>query len=98
MDGERVQALKDHLVDNAAGYPQRSEFIGIGWRGPYVERLTADPWGSRYAANVQFLQNGSGGITIVVSAGPDKRIDTPFRLETLTVRGDDLIALVANSP
>lgn len=94
VDGPRVQALSDHLVDNGANYPQGSE--GSRWRGPYIERLSADPWGSRYAVNAQFLSGRAGVITVVLSAGPDKKIETPFRLEKLLIGGDDLIALISS--
>lgn len=66
-----------------------SEFA---WRGPYITPpIDPDPWGNRYAANVEFLdavansdntqvaidgQGGWEGDCVVMSAGPDEEIDT----------------------
>ncbi len=66
--------------------------FGTGWRGAYISAIGPDPWGNRYAANTVFLgvasdSNvagegfGSGGWTrdvIVLSAGRDSTIQTPF--------------------
>jgi type II secretory pathway pseudopilin PulG len=67
--------------------------FGTGWRGAYISTIGADPWGNRYAANTVFLGVASdsntaaeegvanGGWTrdvIVLSAGRDSTIQTPF--------------------
>lgn len=90
---DRVQRLEWHLVDNGAGYPERGG-IGANWRGPYLERLSSDPWGGRYGANVGMLRHARPGLTVVLSAGPNQVVETPFVLERLTAGGDDVLALV----
>ena len=66
--------------------------FGTGWRGAYISTIGPDPWGNRYAANTAFLGvatdsatagegNATGGWThdvIVLSAGRDSTIQTPF--------------------
>jgi hypothetical protein len=58
-----VDAMADHLITNAAGYPVPSQAsfghggpqFGAGWRGAYISAIGPDPWGNRYAANTAFL-------------------------------------------
>jgi type II secretory pathway pseudopilin PulG len=59
----------------------------FGWRGPYFDELTADPWGNRYAINTFALYKNpeSAGndeiftsAVVCYSAGPDSGIDTTF--------------------
>jgi hypothetical protein len=88
-DGARVQELAAHLTTNAAGYAENQ------WRGPYLEGLSADPWGCRYGANVGLLGNGTGLVTITLSAGADCVVDTPFRMTGLTIAGDDVVGLLS---
>ena len=84
--------LANHLQQNnpggvnPGGYPTFDRMMdGIdgtffGWKGPYFDELTADPWGNRYAVNSFGLHSpGSGNHSTAVvcySAGPDGRIDT----------------------
>jgi len=93
IDARSTQRLEDHLLDNAAGYPMPTRG-GFGWHGPYLDRLTPDPWGSRYAANVGLLEQPGGKTVIVVSAGPNRIIETPFEQVGLKPAGDDVVALV----
>lgn len=73
------------------------------WRGAYVPAPVAgDPWGNRYAANVEFLArtqgtpgSGSQMDVIVLSAGPDWEIDTVFETDGTTSAQDDIAALVS---
>ncbi len=83
----------DQIVDNAVSYPTTGR---RAWRGPYMEKLMADPWGSKYKANVEFLQPGNVGASkpvFVISAGPNKIIDTTFDQAgpSITRSGDDII-------
>lgn len=87
-----VQPLASHLIDNAAGYPTGRDEV-LRWRGPYVDKLTPDPWGWRYAVNVGLLPDGEY-LVLVVSAGPDGVINTPYRMGGLTRQGDDVIGLI----
>ena len=62
----------------------------FGWRGPYVDWLSADPWGNRYAVNsfalyqpLAMLGAGSNAeiyssAVVVLSAGANERVDTYF--------------------
>lgn len=88
-----TQTLRAHMVDNTAGYN-----VAAGqpfrWRGPYFEGLSADPWGSRYAANVGFLDRPGGHAVIVVSPGPNRILETPFETVGLGTSGDDVIGLI----
>jgi type II secretory pathway pseudopilin PulG len=87
IDHRIVQSLVDHLVDNAAEYVSR-------WRGPYMEGLSPDPWGARYAANVGFLIKPGGHAVLVISAGPNGILETPIATVGLRTGGDDIVAVV----
>jgi hypothetical protein len=52
-----------------------------------------DPWGNRYAVNVEFLTGGSQDV-VVLSSGPDEQVDSAYSQNGLTAGGDDLIVLV----
>lgn len=92
VDESRVQNLAAHLVTNAAGYP----VVGSDrrWRGPYLEGLSSDPWGCRYAANIGHFRRRDGLVTIVLSAGPNCMVETSFRMTGLSVGGDDVAGLI----
>lgn len=93
LDDGAVQALSAHLVDNAAGYNVDSA-LGRAWKGPYMDGLSPDPWGARYAANVGLLARPTGQAVIVLSAGPNGLIETPFAQVGLRRGGDDVIGLI----
>lgn len=73
------------------------------WRGSYLPGpLGPDPWASRYAVNVEFLArtqgttpSGSVKDVIVISAGPNRQIDTQFELDGISSTSDDVFALVS---
>ena len=75
-----------------------SEFA---WRGPYMTPpIDPDPWGNRYAVNVEFLHTGVGHEedVAVLSAGPDEAVETDFAVNGMTPGDDDLIYILsANS-
>lgn len=99
-DAAGIIDLADHyLVDNApAGNPLNAwsrprEMAGPGWRGAYVPVVPPnDPWGHRYAINVKYL--GTRNDVLVVSAGPNGTMDTPFQGSGLLPGGDDRAVLV----
>jgi type II secretory pathway pseudopilin PulG len=72
------------------------------WRGAYLPGpIAADPWGNRYAINVEFLErplgvgpSGNVNDVFVVSAGGDGRIDTRFAVDGVT-SGNDVIFVVS---
>jgi type II secretory pathway pseudopilin PulG len=69
------------------------------WRGSYLPGpIGPDPWGTRYAVNVEFLARApgagpSGNVNdvFVISAGPDRVIDTRFDIDGATPGNSDLI-------
>ena len=71
------------------------------WKGPYITKLGADPWGKAYVIHVGGMQKGgcpvdtTGAATCgasgrgwILSAGPDGVLDTAPTATTLS--GDDL--------
>jgi type II secretory pathway pseudopilin PulG len=73
-----------------------------GWRGAYLPGpIGPDPWGSRYSVNVEFLARApgagpSGNVNdvFVVSAGPDRIVDTRFDTDGAT-GGSDLLYVLS---
>ena len=67
------------------------------WRGAYLPGpIGPDPWGTRYAVNVEFLARAlgagpSGNVNdvFVISAGPDRVVDTRFDVDGATPGGSD---------
>jgi hypothetical protein len=93
MDGKRVQALVDHLVTNDVGYtPRQGVGFAKGWQGPYVDFVPVDPWGHRYGVNVGFM--GADASVVVLSAGPNGLVETPFYLKAFKLEGDDVLGLL----
>ena len=81
------------LIDNTPAYPTAGR---RQWRGPYLEKVLADPWGSNYYANVEFLQPalvGGSQPVFVLSAGPNKLVETLFDQTGPSIErgGDDII-------
>jgi type II secretory pathway pseudopilin PulG len=92
-----VDFLERHLVtNNPRGNPANDYplFGGNRWRGAYLTApIDPDPWGNRYAVNVEFLTGGNDDV-VVFSAGPDEQIDSEYEDNGLTAVDDDLIVLV----
>ena len=87
-----VDDIKDQLISNAPTYATTGK---RAWRGPYLDDIKTDPWGSKYLVNVEFLQpaNVSGAKPVfVLSPGPDKEVDTSNSQTgpDLTVSDDDI--------
>ncbi len=90
--------FEDHLVvndPNGDGTPnQANEYPTTGkwrWRGPYLADITQDPFGCRYACNVQYLWNTITNAVYVLSAGPDRTWNTGFTQALPgTIGGDDI--------
>jgi type II secretory pathway pseudopilin PulG len=99
IENGATQTLTAHLVDNEAGYATETVPGGsLRWRGPYLEGLSADPWGSRYAVNVGLYRQGGGRSVLVLSPGPNKIVETPFAAVGLRTGGDDVIGLIGRAP
>src|SRR5687768_2818530 len=83
VGGPRVGLLDDHLISNGPGYTARRATHRSGWRGAYLQDpVSADPWGHRYAVNVSTLKSRYLD-TVVLSAGPDGVVDSPFERDGL---------------
>ena len=100
IDQSAVGRLDDHLITNTAGYKTAADNPAAmwvrGWRGPYLASgITPDPWGYRYAINVGGWST-RGAHVVVLSAGPNGRIETPFLRGGPITRGDDVAALVGS--
>lgn len=117
-----VDTLENHLGSNTPGgnpgnsyrTPDQMAPTGLGWRGAYLNTpVMADPWGNRYAVNVEFLDPKSlscGGPcftndTIVLSAGPNGLVETGYQsymppctpVSGLVAQGDDIIYVIQGS-
>jgi hypothetical protein len=88
----RLGLLQEYLVGSQdAGWR-----APIGWRGPYIdETITADPWNHRYGVNVETFFRAGRNETIVLSAGPNGLVETPFAHRGARAGGDDIVALVS---
>lgn len=67
------------------GAPFDKEWWAMGWSGPYFNKIEPDPWGNTYLSNVAMLHSDLDGDyflgpTVVLSAGPNERIETNFDL------------------
>lgn len=91
-----VAFMEGHLVTNSSlgGIGSYSTAAG-GWKGTYINApIDPDPWGNRYAVNVQYLKTTTTNDTFVLSAGPDEEIDTAFTFNGARPGDDDIIAVV----
>lgn len=94
-DGSNYGFLEEHLVFNS--FNGGNSYPTASWHGAYLNApLDPDPWGNRYAVNVQWLGGGSGGSNdvVVLSAGPNEASDSTETADPLVAGGDDLILLV----
>jgi type II secretory pathway pseudopilin PulG len=86
--------------DEGRGY--NATFV---WRGAYASGpIGGDPWGSRYAANVEFLArtqgttgSGSQMDVVVLSAGGNRMVDTPFERDGTVGVEDDVVAALSGA-
>jgi general secretion pathway protein G len=96
----KMDLLENHLVKNMPGGSAAKKYATTGrfsWRGPYLEKLTEDPWGNRYLVNIK---NGNPGdnpakVVWVLSAGANGIIETnPDALtDSGPVTGGDDVAI-----
>jgi type II secretory pathway pseudopilin PulG len=86
--------------DPDSGSQFNSDFA---WRGAYLPGpIGADPWGNRYAVNVEFLAKAlgagpSGNVNdvFVVSAGQNGMLGTRFDTDGVTAGEDDIVYVVS---
>jgi len=67
------------------------------WNGPYTGFVGEDPWGSKYLVTARALRAGSNLTGFVLSAGPNRTVETQLnqnRGTTFTVGGDDIVNIV----
>lgn len=88
-----IDDADDHLVTNVQAYPTTG---GSKWVGPYLETVKQDPWGNKYYIDVKGLQPANVGgsmVVYVVSAGPNKLLETAFGQTgpSVTIGGDDIV-------
>jgi len=91
-------SIEEQLMTNptTVGYPTTGS---SKWKGPYLEKVTADPWGNRYYVVAAGLQPAKISLTgaafesaYVISAGPNKVIDTAYAAGlTVTPAEDDIL-------
>lgn len=76
------------LLEDALMRPRMAQ---LGWRGPYLEKLAADPWGHAYVVNCDGYANPAERVW-VLSAGKDGVVQTaPGAVKTA---GDDIGVIV----
>ena len=64
------------------------------YNGAYMNEIAEDPWGTKYYFNSVHLKPGASSASFVLSAGPDKTIDTEFTQTSsgaFTVCNDDIV-------
>jgi type II secretory pathway pseudopilin PulG len=93
--------VENHLIVNnpgalGANYPYTTTGI-TPWKGPYLQSLPADPWGSKYLVNIGKMDPGAGKAVFVLSAGPNRNIETGSDQAvntTFSAGGDDILSRV----
>ena len=86
-------SIDEQLMTNVPVYPGTG---GSKWVGPYLETVKADPWGNKYYIDVVGLQPNnlsSFKPAYVVSAGPNKKLDTASGQSgpLVTIGDDDIV-------
>ncbi|HHT9124722.1 MAG TPA: type II secretion system protein GspG [Candidatus Brocadiia bacterium] len=81
----------DHLMVNNSNYPSSGSNI---WRGPYLSKDSADPWGTPYAILVKRFNGTVGVYAWVLSAGPDGMFQTDEASIEIPTDSDDVGILI----
>ncbi len=115
-----VDTFEHHLQENnplgARAYDNRYKNVledggrnGVGaffgWRGPYLDSFTPDPWGNRYMANVFALYRPGDldeadlftSAVVCYSSGPDLGVDTVFNQPMNDLDGDGVFGWVTGA-
>lgn len=91
--------LANHLVNNhpadGVQYPTAGAGDGTkGWRGPYLTNAVLDPWGNPYRVYMVALADNPpphANKAVVLSSGPNGKVETPAILERdARFGGDDI--------
>jgi prepilin-type N-terminal cleavage/methylation domain-containing protein len=67
------------------------------WNGPYTGAVGEDPWGTKYLVTARALRPGSNLTGFVLSAGPNRTVETPLnqtRGTAFSIGGDDIVSVV----
>jgi type II secretory pathway pseudopilin PulG len=91
-----VDFLERHLVTNTLPAGAYTTGGGTPWRGAYISApVDPDPWGNRYAVNVEYLRTApTSNDVFVLSAGPDQEINTAYTVNGAVPGEDDIIAVI----
>jgi hypothetical protein len=100
-----VDLIANHLVTNSPFNDSNKRYLTLselgshlsGWRGAYLTApVSSDPWGSRYAINVEWLDPNHLpslpvvlGDVLILCAGPDQTVQSAYTGVGLTPGGDD---------
>jgi len=93
--------VENHLIVNnpgglGANYPYTTTG-NTAWKGPYLQNLPSDPWGDKYLVNIGKMDPAAGKAVFVLSAGPNRNIETAADQAantTFSAGGDDILARV----
>jgi len=88
-----IDDIENQLVTNEPGYPDSGK---RKWKGPYLEKVGADPWGHKYYVDVKGLRSANINLympAFCISAGPNGKLETAFGQEGpgITIGGDDIV-------
>lgn len=70
---------------------------GTAWNGPYTGGVGEDPWGTKYLVTARALRPGSNLTGFVLSAGPNRTVETALdqtRGTAFTIGGDDIVSII----
>jgi len=85
-DGKTIASPSTWPVDNSLVYKQISSYFAAGndreypagkWKGPYLSKADADPWGNTYLIGAKNFEKNDLPVWIL-SAGPDGILQTPI--------------------
>ena len=78
LSTSKIGALEDHLVKNNPGSQKYATSGRFVWRGPYIEKISEDPWANRYLVNIKNANPADNPAKVVwaLSAGPNGKIET----------------------
>lgn len=99
LSTSKLGDLQNHLIANVPGGTHYSSTGTFRWKGPYLERMTEDPWGNRYLVNIKNANpnDTSPKVVWVLSAGPNGKIETdPTALSDSgpVAGGDDIVVRI----
>jgi prepilin-type N-terminal cleavage/methylation domain-containing protein len=93
-----TDTLENQLIENDPGddandYTTWTDATKIGWHGPYIGEIKADPWGIYYACNIANAYDSPNALGAwVLSFGVNRDAETVFAtpVTDTTPAGDDV--------